>query len=482
MRVTSLSTIAGLLLLAAGAALLFPREHHAAADSQSQTKVDRIIEAIGGGEPRPSESSPLIVHEWGTFTSFSGSDGVKLEFRPLVDNDLPGFVRNRLEQSGFVLRKSTIPAIQRMETPVTYFYTRVERDVSVRVDFPDGLLTEFYPPVRDYGPPIDMANEGWGRPASRSSVVPLKDSMLDWGSVHLIPPSALRAQVGDEELSRRIGRHVERTMVPDTGNFGHYAAARETDSAVVQFRQATTDDDGNVTSATDYFEKFLFYRGIGNFELPLTLEALDNGGFDLTNSGGDEVRSLFLVTVHGDELRFRQADGIPAQGTLSLRQSETPSTVDELAEHVINALQAEGLYDKEARAMVNTWEQSWFGEEGTRLFYVLPQRVTDRLLPLRIEPTPDETIRVLVGRMEIMPPQTERHILELVSASASARAQHRESQLDQPFASPALDELHAMGRLAEPALARARGVAETREVREEAAALLADLRNLQAAD
>jgi len=26
----------------------------------------------------------LTVHEWGTFTSFSGSDAVKLEFRPLV--------------------------------------------------------------------------------------------------------------------------------------------------------------------------------------------------------------------------------------------------------------------------------------------------------------------------------------------------------------------------------------------------------------
>ncbi len=27
----------------------------------------------------------LVVHEWGTFTNFSGSDGVKLEYRPLID-------------------------------------------------------------------------------------------------------------------------------------------------------------------------------------------------------------------------------------------------------------------------------------------------------------------------------------------------------------------------------------------------------------
>src|SRR6188474_12219 len=42
----------------------------------------------------------FIVHEWGTFTSFSGSDSVKLEFRPLVDVDLPRFVLDRARQSG----------------------------------------------------------------------------------------------------------------------------------------------------------------------------------------------------------------------------------------------------------------------------------------------------------------------------------------------------------------------------------------------
>jgi hypothetical protein len=150
--------------------------------------------------------------------------------------------------------------------------------------------------------------------------------------------------------------------------------------------------------------------------------------------------------------------------------------MDELAAQVAEALKAEGLYEKEAWSMVNTWRQSWFGEEGTRLFYVLPQRVTDELLPLTIEPTPDETIRVLVGRMEIMPPSTERQILELVEASATARSRHRETQEEQPFASPAIDAILAMGRLAEPALVRARGIADAREIRDEATQLLGTLR------
>src|SRR5713101_8402130 len=58
-------------------------------------------------EPTPraqarTSGDGLIVHEWGTFTSFSGSDGVRLEFRPLVDEDLPPFVLDRFLQSGVV--------------------------------------------------------------------------------------------------------------------------------------------------------------------------------------------------------------------------------------------------------------------------------------------------------------------------------------------------------------------------------------------
>jgi hypothetical protein len=32
---------------------------------------------------------------------------------------------------------------------------------------------------------------------------------------------------------------------------------------------------------------------------------------------------------------------------------------------------AQGLFPKEAHAMVDTWRDSWF-EEGTRAFYILP--------------------------------------------------------------------------------------------------------------
>src|SRR6266702_2530778 len=92
-----------------------------------------------------SDSSKFIVHEWGTFTSFAGSDGISLEFRPLVTSDLPEFVFDRAREANLFNQrfeagdrsvytsKSVVRSLQRMETPVTYFYTDRERVVDVMV-------------------------------------------------------------------------------------------------------------------------------------------------------------------------------------------------------------------------------------------------------------------------------------------------------------------------------------------------------------
>ena len=54
----------------------------------------------------------------------------------------------------------------------------------------------------------------------------------------------------------------------------------------------------------------------------------------------------------------------------------TAKICDELSQ----ALVKEGLYPREATAMVDTWKSSWFAEDGTRVLYVLPRAWTDRTL------------------------------------------------------------------------------------------------------
>ena len=54
--------------------------------------------------------------------------------------------------------------------------------------------------------------------------------------------------------------------------------------------------------------------------------------------------------------------------------------------------------------MVATWRDSWF-EEGTRLFYLLPQASVDATLPLSINPAPSRVVRAFVGRLELATPE-----------------------------------------------------------------------------
>lgn len=418
----------------------------------------------------------LVVHEWGTFTSFSGSDGVKLEFRPLIDNDLPEFIFNRAEQAGLrnPFGKGAFTVLQRMETPVTYFYTAEPRQVNVKVGFPQGLLTEFYPPVDKMLPAYDP------RVAD-----PLTNSELDWGSIWLIPENQFQIDLADTKLAGQLHTHMLKRMLPTVPEWEPYAHARETDSALI-YKKPAFEKANKLAPEGGFLEKFLFYRGVGNFTLPLKLTAAEGDKFELTNAGDQPIRGLFLVSVQEGDIRFKQYNRILPKQKLELTQSNYLADETALADAVEAALVAEGLYAKEAKAMVNTWRHSWFAEEGTRLFYFLPQSETDQLLPLEVKPTPDEVLRVMVGRLEIMRPEDEQQVTKLVQESLRLRTNIDVANLEIAKTNPdtgtfaevkvPLEPFIALGRLAEPALARVKNVAADEGVRQEAAKVLEELR------
>jgi len=74
--------------------------------------------------------------------------------------------------------------------------------------------------------------------------------------------------------------------------------------------------------------------------------------------------------------------------------------------------------------MVKTWRSAWFGEEGTRVLYLLPRDVTDQFLPLRIDPTPASLVRVMVGRHDVLTPERERQIEGWVAAMTNQDQSH----------------------------------------------------------
>jgi hypothetical protein len=159
-------------------------------------------------------------------------------------------------------------------------------------------------------------------------------------------------------------------------------------------------------------EKFLFYRGVGTFPLPLSAKLTDEGKLLVRNVGQETVAGLVVFENRGGVRRYRVAGDLRGETVLdpSSLQGNWPGLLSDLERILVE----QGLYPKEARAMIETWTDSWF-EEGTRLFYIVPQAAIDSVLPLDIQPAPVQTARVFVGRMEIITPAIQDEVRQAVT-------------------------------------------------------------------
>jgi hypothetical protein len=381
----------------------------------------------GGGD--------YVAHEWGTFTSVQGADGIQLEWNPLIVSDLPKFVydRNRTRAEARAGQPALPPVklgfvtLQRMETPVIYFYSDREQTVDVTVNFPQGIVTEWYPQAAQ---------------PTRAKLDTLGPKVLRWDGVRMLP----RQQ--NEALA---------SALPIEASGSHYYAARETDANFLRL-----GGDGKSGSRQET-EKFLFYRGVGNFRAPLTVtQSSDSESITLQNTGGEELRHLFIYRVHQGQGKFLYVNHLaPARSETVKLQSERhlsslPALRVDIARHLQQALVKEGLYEREAAAMVKTWDDSWFAEQGLRVLYVLPGTWTDRILPLALEPRPREIVRVMVGRAELITPRMEWDLMKEVV---------RYSDKDESIRSRAVEDARelGLGRFLEPAIRRLNGKMPGRE-------------------
>jgi hypothetical protein len=138
---------------------------------------------------------------------------------------------------------------------------------------------------------------------------------------------------------------------------------------------------------------------------------------------------------------------------LKTEQSTRAVLDEQIGTAMAAALAKEGLYAREASAMVNTWKDSWFEEDGVRVLYVLPRAWTDRTLPIELKPSPKELVRVMVGRLEMLIPATERALtLEFEKAKTGDVAALNEAR----------ETLKGLGRFAEPAFNRALAKAQVK--------------------
>jgi hypothetical protein len=349
------------------------------------------------------DNSGYTAHEWGTFTSVQGSDGVQMEWNPFVAAELPKFIydRNRpnheANRQDFALfaSKTAFIARQRMETPVIYFYSPEKKTVDVRVDFPSGIMTEWYPHATSCD-------------AQRQPGQTNKNSYLEWKGVEIDPT------------------FKNATLPVDAGK-SHYYAARDAGASVLRVNNAP----GGSTES----ESFLFYRGVGHFEAPLKV-TLDSKGTSLAlrNTGKQELHHLIVLNVEnakdGKKYSMEKFDKMTADTSERVDLSRLSATSHEQLKNSLEAaLAAEGLFKAEAAAMVKTWEDSWLEEPGLRVLYVLGREWTDQTLPLTLSPAPENLARVMIGRAEVITPRVEVALYESIMEYQKGNDQSRDKAI-----------------------------------------------------
>jgi len=343
--------------------------------------------------------SALTAHEWGTFTSVAGTDGGAVEWCPLTGStDLPSFVEH-FRNAGF---KRGLRGTVRMETPVVYFYAPTEETVSVKVNFAKGVITEWYPHASRVEPNANL----WDLSLYHERV----DGSIAWDAVTLTPNQTAE--------------------LPNDKQENHYYTARQTTSTPLRVKTPTGDQ----------YEKFLFYRGVSAFSVPIAAKLAAGNKVLVENRSSQPIPYAILFERRGEKVGYRIAEALPSgpgsagilpssaeiadrSASLALDPPELIATIDSLAYDLEGILIAQGLYQNEAQAMVQTWRDSWF-EEGSRLLYIVPREFVDKVLPLTIKPAPLDTARVFVGRLELVTPRTQE-------AVARAFAEHDQSALDK---------------------------------------------------
>lgn len=311
----------------------------------------KSVIALSLAAPLFAAENGLVVHEWGTFTSIAAEDGSAESWVSLSPPaDLPCFVYH----FSSLCIKCGLNRV-RMETPVIYFYSPQPLTASVHVDLPTGLISEWYPQAKSVSrlqQGMSYGNEG----------------NIEWPSVQVLPGAM--------------------ADLPDAGDRSHYYAARDTDSALLR--------------VGDQFERVLFYRGVANFDIPVQPRFLPDGKLQIRVIGsGGPIPFAILFENRQGKIGYRVLRDLHDKDLAE--PLELTAKVESVHQELRDALVIAGLYPMEAAAMVETWRDSWF-EEGMRIFYVVPRKMVDAVLPIRIKPTPAVNERVFVGRVELFSP------------------------------------------------------------------------------
>jgi hypothetical protein len=362
----------------------------------------------------------LIAHEWGTFTSLMGSNGVRQNGMYHEDELLPDFVHRFGEDFKIELPNSNTVASngcrrkvcddflngqiisQKMETPVLYFYSDKESEVNATMDvgFPEGIISESYPKAQANYP---------------------------------LAVTGTQLKNGFSHYSFTILPKTNSSSIIDVPKENIYSHARNVSS--------------NLLKSNDEIEKFIFYRGVGNFKTDLEVSS-KNDSLNFLNKG-ELISHVYLLNSNGNtgdiidlgQLEANKKLGVSDQLVNQLKSTHLSQQdfIKKSRSLIIKSLVENGLYSDEATAMLDTWEQSYLKNSGLRVLYILNRNEVEKILPMNITPMPKTLNRVFIGRIEVITEKEENILFNDVLKSNEMFKIERLGRMAHPIANRLLE-------------------------------------------
>jgi hypothetical protein len=320
----------------------------------------------------------------------------------------------------------------RLETPVIYFYTDRPFDARVGVSFNGGSISQWYPQRSGGEPPPAterILTKGLAEPHPERN-------RLDFtgGGYHGRITWDVKVEPAGIDAMARVFH---------SGETPSWIYPRHTNSALVMNKEGET-------------EKFLFYRGVGNLQLPGAFTSTDAGQVSVRNAGGAAIPGILAFELDNESnARWGVARHIVSGGTTRINLGTRPFTKDwRKAVHAegVRLLMDAGLFRQEADAMLHTWWSSYFERAGFRVFWIVPRETTDAILPIDVSPAPEKSVRVMLGRTEILSPVFEAVLVE--NFANPERNPWRNDRFAPAFAARVSDLTQATAQAAPPSVPR----------------------------
>jgi hypothetical protein len=339
----------------------------------------------------------FVVHEWGVFRVNENAEYANADLRAEWD-DLPEFIYGHV-------KGRQVPqhwgAVEIRRRPIVFFHATEPLTARLTIGFPGGLAGVWFPATES---PAVYADQK--QPKASSSLtwnLGIKQCPEGWQ-----PKQRLSPPISDKHWITRI-RQVKSDEI-----FARYSPNR-------------LDVER---------ESFVYYDGIFPQGKWLKIDVTKDG-VALTSRVKHSVFDVTVVDRRGEKVRvgrIAKLDAGEAIKEVKFTEVDASSFSSEAAETLLKQIKGCGLFEDEAKSLVDLWKKEMFETPGLNLFYRLPQEEYNARLPMTLTPRPESLVRVgLVYHAHLEPDFADR-ILELARQLDSQKFADRDAALKKLLA------------------------------------------------